>query len=257
MPTIEYVVTTCGEPSTDLCLFRLGTEVNKASIRVVENVHPISAACNRTLDSQADWVVQVDSDFIFHKGFASRFSAAADDAIAWEAAHGKKIHAVKFSLYDPFEQMYIGWCKAFQLAHFRAENIRYRDVNGCDTALMNDFAARGYEVVRYPPNRPIGDHYVIGNEYIYSRYSAIMSKAGLLRLDKTMLQYWAYRAVNYGSAMHACALLGVFHPRALPTERNREEERQDPVRTMIATSQPEEIVARCVELLRAKGLPGD
>jgi hypothetical protein len=254
VPNIEFVLVTCGEPTTGMCLASLRNEIDESDIRVVHNVYPMSDAFNRVFESQADWAVQVDADFLFYRGFARRFSDEITMALAKERNDGLKIHALTFSLYDPFEHRNIGWCKAFQMRHVRAEGIRFKNLSGCDMALMQEFADRGYQVLRLPLNRPIGDHYLPTGEQLFSRWSEMVAKFGVARVDQPLLNLWIDRVKNHRSPLHAAALLGVFHPREERTERNRQEESAHPIRQMIAGSTPDELVARALALLKDRGL---
>jgi hypothetical protein len=205
------------------------------------------------LESKADWAVQVDADFVFYPGFARRFSDEIAIALERERTERLNIHAVTFSLYDPFEQRNIGWCKAFQMRHIRSTGIRFKNVSGCDMALMREFAERGYHVVRLPLNRPIGDHYLATCEQLFSRWSEMVAKFGAARIDRPMLTFWIDRVVNHRSARHAAALLGMLHPREERSERNRLEEIAHPIRRMIAGSTPDELVSRALGLLKDRG----
>jgi hypothetical protein len=254
VPNMEFVVITCGEPTTHLCLASLRNEIDQSEIRVVQNVYPMSEAFNRVLESSADWAVQVDADFIFYRGFARRFSDEITRALEKERTDQLNIHAVTFSLYDPFEQRNIGWCKAFQMRHVRSAGIRFRNVSGCDMALMQEFADRGYHVLRLPLNRPVGDHYLPTCEQLFSRWSEMVAKFGVARIDQPLLDFWIDRVKNHRSPLHAAALLGMLHPREERTERNRHEEMAHPIRQMIAGSTPDELVSRTLDLLKKKDL---
>lgn len=254
MPDIEFVVITCGEPTTHLCLASLRDEIEASDIRVVQDICPMSEAFNKTLESKAEWAVQVDADFVFYRGFARRFADEITVALEKERTDGLKIHAVTFSLYDPFEQRNIGWCKAFHMRHVRAEEIRFQNVSGCDMALMTEFADRGYHVVRLPLNRPIGDHYLPTCEQLFSRWSEMVAKFGVARVDQPLLDFWIDRVKTHRSPLHAAALLGVFHPREDRSERNRQEELAHPIRQMIAGSTPDELVVKALDLLKDRDL---
>lgn len=253
MPKIEFVVITCGEPTTRLCLASLRNEIDESDIRLVQNVYPMSEAFNRVLESNADWAVQVDADFVFYPGFARRFSDEITIALEKERTDRQNIHAVTFSLYDPFEQRNIGWCKAFQIRHVRFAGIRFTNVSGCDMTLMKEFADRGYHVVRLPMNRPIGDHYLPTCEQLFSRWSEMVAKFGVARIDQPLLNFWIDRVVNHRSPLHAAALLGMLHPREERSERDRLEEAAHPIRQMIAGSTPDELVSRALDLLKDRG----
>jgi hypothetical protein len=140
------------------------------------------------------------------------------------------------------------------MRHIRSTGIRFKDVSGCDMALMQEFAALGYEPLRLPMNRPVGDHYLPAPEQLFSRWSEMVAKFGPGRVDRPMMAFWIDRVVNHGSPWHAAALLGVLHPRVDRGERNRLQEVEHPLRQMIAAATPDQLVSRAREALKERAL---
>lgn len=234
---IEYFIIECGDPTVPDCIESIRKEVPDDLIYIISNHRSSWPAFNEMIDkSKTKYAFQVDGDQLMYPGFVERieeYAAKLDEA--------PKVPLVLFSSYDSFEERNI-WasCKIYNMDILRETGVRFKDVIGCDRAILTELRNKGYKwhnAVEIDNPIAIHDLRGCGAPYVFSRFQNRVGKDGIKSV-RGFLNIWKERWEKDEDFCSGAALLSCIVPYTHSGEVSRENQKKYPDRQIFEN--PEE-----------------